>query len=77
MGFDMPNGQVESSNTIRNLIATDYLLSTGPILTKMYTDSYKLKGIYEGVILDSGYPRLDLLKTTDREEFLKSGSMPI
>ena len=70
MGFDMPNGQVESSNTIRNLIATDYLLSTGPILTKMYTDSYKLKGIYEGVILDSGYPRLDLLKTTDREEFL-------
>lgn len=71
MGFDMPNGQVESANTIRNLMAADYLLSSGQILSDMYTGSYKLNGVYEGKILDSGYPRLDLLKTTNREEFLK------
>ena len=70
MGFDMPNGRFESSNVIRNLLATDYLLTTGPILTKMYTDSYKLNGIYSGEILDCGYPRLDLLKISNREDFL-------
>jgi len=68
MGFDMPNGSIESSNTIRNFLHTDYLLSTSPILTKMYLDAYKLKGIYQGEIIESGYPRLDLLKNTKTDE---------
>lgn len=70
MGFDMPNGSVEISNTIRNLMHTDYLLSTSPILTRMYTDAYKLDGLYRGEILECGYPRLDLLRNTNKNEVL-------
>lgn len=44
----MPNGNIESANTERNFLQANYLLSPNEHHTKMYTEAYKLKGIYEG-----------------------------
>ncbi len=61
MGFDMPDGGLESANTLRNFLAADYLLSANPhMTTTMYLDGYKLRGIFRGRILELGYPRTDV-----------------
>ena len=40
-------------------------------MTKIYLESYKLNGIYTGKIIESGYPRNDLLLDTKREDVLR------
>lgn len=67
LGYDMPNGQVESSNVVRNFIQTDYMISASTFLTDIYKHAYKLDGIYQGKIIEEGYPRLDLLVSSSRE----------
>jgi CDP-glycerol glycerophosphotransferase (TagB/SpsB family)/glycosyltransferase involved in cell wall biosynthesis len=60
MGYDMPDGAFESANTLRNLVSADFLLSQNPFMTtQMYETAYKLRGIYQGTILEAGYPRVD------------------
>lgn len=60
MGFDIPGGAGESANTIRNFLAADYLLSSGPYMTDtMYAKAYKLDGVYPGQIIEAGSPRVD------------------
>ena len=60
MGFDMPNGAFEAGNTVRNFLLADYLLSANAHMTDvMYRGAYRLEGIYEGEILEVGYPRVD------------------
>ena len=61
LGFDMPNGANATSNIIRNFLQADYLISANPFLTDIYKNSYKLDGIYNGTIIEEGYPRLDTL----------------
>lgn len=61
LGYDMPNSKIEVSNTMRNFMHTDYLISANKFLTQIYNTAYKLKTIYPGKILEEGYPRLDLL----------------
>ncbi len=83
MGFDMPNGAVESANTVRNFLAADYLLSTGAFMTQqMYESSYKLSGIFRGEILEVGYPRIDrqFLEEPDQADArsrLEAAGLPI
>lgn len=61
MGFDMPNGAVESANVTRNFLSADYLLSQNRFMTeRMYLDGYRLRGILPGTVLELGYPRTDL-----------------
>lgn len=71
LGYDMPNGKTEVSNTIRNFLHTDYLISTSPALTDCYRDAYKLKNVYKGTIIEEGYPRLDLQKAFSKAEIIK------
>lgn len=68
LGYDMPNGGVETSNVIRNFLQVDYMISASPFLTDIYRKAYKLENIYQGKIIEEGYPRLDLLVKTSREE---------
>ena len=70
MGYDMENGNVEVSNTVRNYLMTDYLLSANSIMTSMYRKAYKMDGIYQGEIIEEGYPRNDLIFHTNRAEFI-------
>ncbi|WEK14656.1 MAG: glycosyltransferase [Candidatus Microbacterium phytovorans] len=68
MGFDMPGGAIESANTLRNLLAADYLLAANPFMTEvMYEGAYQLRNVYRGSIVEEGYPRIDRQRMTDAE----------
>ncbi len=71
LGYDMPNGKTESSNVVRNMLISDYMISASPFLTQIYEESYKLKEVYTGKIIEEGYPRLDTLERFKREDVLK------
>lgn len=68
LGYDMPNGKTEAANTVRNMLLSDYMVSANPFLTQVYLDAYKLRQLYQGGIIEEGYPRLDLLKRFTREQ---------
>jgi CDP-glycerol glycerophosphotransferase len=70
MGYDMPNGAMDSANTLRNFVAADYLLSQNTFMTQqMYEKAYKLRGIFDGLVVEEGYPRVDH-QFLDQEQFL-------
>lgn len=69
MGFDIPGNPANSQNVLRNFLCADYILSPNPHTTNVYKKSYKLEGLYEGLIIEEGYPRIDLTFHTNREEF--------
>ncbi|MCH9801248.1 MAG: CDP-glycerol glycerophosphotransferase family protein [Actinomycetia bacterium] len=60
MGYSLPNGAAGARNIVRNFVAADYLLSSGPFMTQqMYAEDYRLRNIFNGVILEEGLPRTD------------------
>ena len=68
MGFDMPDGAFESANTLRNLLSADYLLAANPFMAEtMYEDAYRLRNVYQGRIVEEGYPRIDRQQLTADE----------
>ena len=77
MGYEMPNGNIEVANTERNFLQASYLLSPNEHHTSMYTKSYKLDGIFEGKIIETGQARTDTIFKADREvvldKLIKSG----
>ena len=71
MGYDMPDGAADSGNTLRNFVAADFLLSQNAFMTEqMYETAYKLRGIFRGLVIEEGYPRVDrqFLKHDDLAE---------
>ncbi|MBP1948796.1 glycosyltransferase involved in cell wall biosynthesis [Virgibacillus litoralis] len=69
MGFDIPGNPSQSQNVVRNFLSTDYILSPNNHTTMIFTESYKLNGIYEGTIIEEGYPRIDLTLNTNPKRF--------
>ena len=69
MGFDIPGNPSHSQNVLRNFLSTSYLLSPNPHTTRIFKDSYKLQDIYEGTIIEEGYPRIDMTLNTDSSEY--------
>src|SRR5690606_42028895 len=70
MGFDIPGNPSGVQNVLRNFLCADFLLSPNAHTTKLYTDSYKLDGLYKGEIIEEGYPRIDLTLNTDRDTMI-------
>lgn len=68
MGFDIPEDISHSKNVLRNFLMTDYLFSPNEHTSNIFINSYKLKGIYPGEILEAGYPRIDLTLNADKEK---------
>lgn len=77
MGYDMPNGNIEVANTERNFLQTTYLLSPNMHHTDMYMKSYKMEGIYQGKIIETGQARTDTIIKADKsfviEKLKKAG----
>ncbi|WP_286229700.1 CDP-glycerol glycerophosphotransferase family protein [Neobacillus mesonae] len=69
MGFDIPGNPSLSQNVVRNFLSADFLISPNKHTTNMFLDSYKLKGLYRGEIIEEGYPRIDLILHTDSCQF--------
>ena len=66
MGYDTPGGVLATRNIVRNLLAADHLVSSGPFMTDvMYRSAYRLDGIFRGRILEVGSPRTDRQVTAD------------
>lgn len=71
MGYDSPEGSFGVRNTVRNFLSADYLLSPNEHTTEvMYARGYRLHGIYQGTIIEEGYPRIDaqFLDGSEREK---------
>lgn len=68
MGFDMPGGATESANTLRNFLSADYLLAANPFMSEvMYENAYRLRNVFDGEIIEEGYPRIDRQYLTESE----------
>src|SRR5699024_9788523 len=61
MGYDSPiDGPHGSRNMVRNLLSADYILSPSQYTTEqLYEESFRLRGIYRGTVIEEGYPRID------------------
>ncbi len=60
MGYDIPGGQVDARNVIRNFLSADWLLSANAFMTEqMYVQAYKLHNVFTGKIIEEGFPRTD------------------
>ncbi|MED3792890.1 CDP-glycerol glycerophosphotransferase family protein [Niallia alba] len=71
MGFDIPGNPSHSQNVLRNFLSTQYILSPNEHTTRVFTDSYKLKGLYKGEIIEEGYPRIDATINMDPDKYNK------
>ncbi|WP_308466809.1 glycosyltransferase [Rathayibacter soli] len=70
MGYDMPGGALEAANTLRNFVSADYLLAANSFMaTQMYESAYKLNNVFEGLIIEEGYPRIDR-QLLDQDQFM-------
>ena len=72
MGFDrdLPGQRAHAArlaaNTVSNFLAADYLVSSGPFMTRqMYERGYRLDGIWPGSVIEAGQPRTDVQRMPD------------
>lgn len=56
------------SSMVRNLVATDYICSASPFLSEVYKRDFMLGSLFNGEIIECGYPRLDTFKISPREK---------
>lgn len=68
MGFDVKNNLKGSQNTMKNFLASDYMISPNTHTTHIFKHAFKLDGLYSGEILEIGYPRIDLTINTSASE---------
>ena len=63
VGYDNLSLPVENTNNlVRNFLMADYLLSASRFMTDiLYKQAFMLNGIYQGKILELGYPRMDIV----------------
>ena len=60
MGYDIENGADGARNVLRNFMSADYLVSQNSFMTnEMYLGAYKLANVFDGAIIEEGYPRTD------------------
>lgn len=69
LGKDMKGSLGQHKNIQRNFLHTTYLLSPNKFTTDILIDSHDLRGIYQGEVIEEGYPRIDLTKKTDASIF--------
>lgn len=66
MGYDIENGADGARNVLRNFMSADYLVSQNSFMTnEMYLGAYKLRNVFDGAIIEEGYPRTDLMFRSD------------
>lgn len=68
MGYDMPGGNFNAANTIRNFLAADFLLSANKFQSDMYWKSYKLEGLWNGKVIETGHARNDVFWKDNKEK---------
>ena len=70
IGYDAAGGGINAptGNVVRSFLQSDYILSPNKFMTDVLKKSFKLQGLYNGKIVQEGYPRTDLISKTGRDE---------
>lgn len=69
MGYDIADGAADARNVLRNFLSADYLLSQNTYMTtQMYLTGYRLGNVFNGGIIEEGYPRSDHMFGADAGE---------
>lgn len=76
MLYDTPSGAYSAPNTLKNMLASDYLLSQNAHMSQvMYRQSFGLEDLFTGTIIQDGYPRTDHQFTSDEERVGNAASL--
>jgi len=66
LGIDNP---YQNGNTARNFMQADFLISPNKHTSHVLIDRYGIKGLFNGELLEIGYPRIDgMIKITDEDK---------
>lgn len=77
MGIDIKNrGKTDHKNIQRNFLFTDYMVSPNKFTAEKLLHSHDAYNIFNGKVLDSGYPRVDLMFQANKEDIKKKLSVP-
>ena len=71
VGYDIPDSDIEIRNMLKNFIMSDYIVSPVPYTTDNFRKAFKLEGIYQGNVIEAGYPRTDATVNFDKSELKK------
>jgi CDP-glycerol glycerophosphotransferase len=72
MGMDIKQrGFADHKNIQRNFLFTDYLVSPNTYTYEKLLQSHDVYTLFNGAILDTGYPRVDLMFQADRDRIRK------
>ncbi|UBH16501.1 glycosyltransferase [Macrococcus armenti] len=75
MGLDIPNSLKGSQNIIKNFLSSDYIITQNKHTTEVFKRAFKLEGLYDGEILELGYPRMDNTIISNKYEIFNSLKM--
>ncbi|CAL29086.1 glycosyltransferase [Staphylococcus carnosus] len=71
MGLDVEDNLIGSQNIIKNFLSSDILLSPNPHTSKIFKRAFSLDGLYNGNLLEIGYPRIDLTINANKKNVFK------
>ncbi|KIX90430.1 teichoic acid biosynthesis protein [Staphylococcus microti] len=71
MGLDVEDNLLGSQNVIKNFLSSDILVSPNAHTTSIFKKAFALEGLYNGQLMEIGYPRIDLTINSQRETVLK------
>lgn len=77
MGLDIKNkGYADHKNIQRNFLFADYMVNPNRFTYEKLLQSHDIATIYNGKVLDTGYPRVDLMFSADKEGIRRKLSIP-
>lgn len=71
MGLDVEDNLLGSQNVIKNFLSSDILVSPNAHTTSIFKKAFALEGLYNGQLMEIGYPRIDLTINSQREMVIK------
>lgn len=71
MAYDAATSDNRPDNTVRNFLFSDYVISPVEFTTDNFKTAFKLDGIFEGKIIEAGYPRIDATFNSSRQNLKK------
>lgn len=71
MGLDVEDNLLGSQNIIKNFLSSDILVSPNNHTTQIFNRAFSLEGLYNGNLLEIGYPRIDLTINSKKENVFR------
>ena len=69
--FDKSSNRRPIMSAQRNFLCADYLVMPNRYTTDILMEHYDIMNAFKGNVIEEGYPRIDLVANTDRDEMIK------